>query len=680
MSSVTVPPSLQLLEQRIRQALLQHFPDAVAWSVRCARKVNALAILVHPDSTRPPDPEQVFTILEQAAKEVWASPIANIDLPLPKMLHLYLRYQGNSRPYAMKVQSWKQVQTAGQPTAPQSPVSESSSATASVTESVPALPSRQSLVEKRDHMSPVPGEESIRKPENNSTATVPENALAPHLNRDPYSQMDINSALMLPTGFPGKWSRGGRSGHRKLAEFWRSLLQLHPAIPLGALAGLAVGGVGLYALTRPCVVGNCQPLEMAQQLRQESLLILHTDRTGDAVLNAYEQLAEASYLLDTIPPWSGYHHQAQNLLQSFESEAGDLERVVDALEIAYEAAEKSQNPPHPIAYWQEIQTRWKEAIALLEQTHESSPAYNLAQRKLVEYKVNLNLINQRIHTEQQAQAEVKTARETARLAQSRESMARTVQDWQLAYATWQSVVSLLENIPRTTMAYAEAQQLLAIYQEQLYAVGTRRTQEELAADAYAQAIALADLAREAEQSNQWSQAVIHWQDALNTLGQIPPQTSYQAQAQPLVSSYQTTLANAQTNLRVAVAIQNAPISLEALCTADVPACSYTLNGEIVTLKLTSPYDRTVEQLMVYAPLDSTVSRDVLSRSSTLLQIIAAIGESAQVPIHLLDAEGIIFGSYEPNLAGFVQQIPESRAQSQQGNPEEPTSQPPISVN
>lgn len=692
MSSVTLPKSLQLLERQFKEQILQQLPDGLATgaatSVRCARKANALAVLVQHPADVVLDPDLMLMRLEQVVQSSLPKPAPGMSDPFPQTVHLYLRYRGETRPYAMRILPWDQSSRYRSEDDPnglaQSGVkaeiivtSPSSQPTPSRADVAPATSDVQpGNPATNDPDSPDPQDPTPANSEKTNAGHVEQSGsgftqnssslgstsakvMLAQLSRDPYSHLDLDSSLMLPTGFPGKWSKSAKSGPRQhLDAVWRSLQSLHPAIPLGILAGIAGLGLGIYALTRPCVIGQCIPLEKARQLRQDSLQTLYVDRSGDAVLHAYEQLAEASYLLGTIPPWSGYHDTAQDLLHNFETESENLGRVVDALEIAYAAADESQNPPHPIAHWQEIQAMWKEAIALLVQTEASSPAYSLAQQKLVEYKVNLNLINQRIETEQGAQEQVRTARDTAQLAQTRESNARTLGDWQLAHATWQTVVNLLESVPRTTMSYAEAQQLLAIYQEQLYAVSTRRTQEELAADAYQQALELADLAREAEQANQWSQAVIHWQDALNNLGQIPPETSYHSQAQPLLSSYQATLATAQTNLRVAVAIQNAPINLDTLCTGETPACSYTLTGEVVSLKLTEPYDRIVEQLMVYAPLDSMVSADVLTRSSTILQLVAAIGESAQIPVQLLNAQGLIFGSYEPRLAGFIQQLPE----------------------
>jgi tetratricopeptide (TPR) repeat protein len=383
--------------------------------------------------------------------------------------------------------------------------------------------------------------------------------------------------------------------------------------------------------------------------------MIQSTRSADDVLTAYDHLLEASYLLGTIPPWSSYHRSAQDLLVNFETDTTALERVVSALEKGSEAAQKSQNPPHPLPEWQSVKKLWEQAIALLQGVPQSSPVYPLAQRKLKEYQHNLAATNQRLTIEQKAQQEVVKARSTAELASTRENIAVSLTDWQLAYATWQTVVYQLQKVPKTTMAYAEAQQLLEIYQTKLVKVGDRHTQEEIAQNAYNQAIALADQAHRSEQNDQWTQAVDAWQEALTHIQQIPQGSSYYQQVQTLTVSYRTSLTTAQEHLRVAVAVQLVENDLNSACSGMTPICRYMLAGNIVRISVTSDYEQAVKQIMFYAQPEAGTSFEVIARSNFLLRAIANISETAQLPIEFYDSNGAIMGKYDPQLSGYVRQ-------------------------
>lgn len=428
-----------------------------------------------------------------------------------------------------------------------------------------------------------------------------------------------------------------------------------PAFALGIAVGLFTLASGVFALSRPCVIGDCAPLQKARQLSQVSLQVVQTTASTAAVLQSYDQLVEANYLLGTIPPWSRQRQAAQALLKSLEAETEILEQVVEALYKGNEAAHKSQNPPHPLPHWRAVQDLWQQAIALLEQIPQDSYIHPLAQQKLQQYNANLGMINQRLLIEQQAQVKVDAARKAAQLAETRQGIANSFQDWQLAYATWDTAVTLLRQVPQSTMPHAEAQQLLEIYQPKLAAVRDRRTQEEISANTYNQAIRLAEQAYNSERSTQWSVAVAQWKDALTNVQQVPNNTSYYSQAQPLISSYQSALSRAREHLRVAVAVQNAQIDLNRICVGMTQVCTYRQVGNAIQVHIIPDYDQAVEQTMTYTPTatDYANHSETISRAGVLLQAVAAVSEKVQVPIELYSAGGSRFGTYDPELSGYV---------------------------
>jgi hypothetical protein len=422
----------------------------------------------------------------------------------------------------------------------------------------------------------------------------------------------------------------------------------------------AVGGFilvnSVYILSRPCVIGNCEPLRQATQLSQAAIQTAQTTTSALAVVEAYKQLNEASYLLATIPVWSRHHTAAQTLLNSYEDQAVVLGKVVNALEQANTAAQKSQNPPHPLPEWREIQWLWRDVIAQLEQIPSSSALYPLVQRKLQEYRNNLAGIDQRVGIEQQAQDRINAARQAGQAAEARIGSAQTAAHWQEVAATWTAAIAQLRQIPPSTMVYDEAQQLLAIYQPKLTQANTRQNQELVAAKAYAQALDAAAQAHTSEQQNQWSQATARWQSALTHARQVPSSTSYHTQIQPLIGTYTQMLQQATQNAQRSTAIQTIQPSLGQACPSAAKICSYTVSPQAIRVQFTSTYDRTVSLAVNnQQPTDQSNSSNILDQVNGSLRILADISETTQVPIELYDANGAKVGTYAPSLSGYVPQ-------------------------
>jgi hypothetical protein len=150
-------------------------------------------------------------------------------------------------------------------------------------------------------------------------------------------------------------------------------------------------------------------------------------------------------------------------------------------------------------------------------------------------------------------------------------------------------------------------------------------------------------------------AVAQWKDALTNVQQVPNNTSYYSQAQPLISSYQSALSRAREHLRVAVAVQNAQIDLNRICVGMTQVCTYRQVGNAIQVHIIPDYDQAVEQTMTYTPTatDYANHSETISRAGVLLQAVAAVSEKVQVPIELYSAGGSRFGTYDPELSGYV---------------------------
>jgi hypothetical protein len=428
-----------------------------------------------------------------------------------------------------------------------------------------------------------------------------------------------------------------------------SWMKLNAIASLGIVVGVAAIVGGLYMLTRPCVIGRCLVIDQAQQTHDTVVDQLEVANNAELVSEAYEQLLDASYELGKIPSWSPHRATAQQLIADYGNQADSIQQVIDAQASAYSAAVKSQNPPHPLETWLEVQTLWQDAIAQLKEVSPDSPVYGLAQRKLEEYRTNLDAINRRIELEQDDQARVKSAREAAQLAEAREGASTSTEALQAAYTTWQQAMNLLNAVRTDTMSYAEAQQLIALYTPKLGQVRDRLTQEDISSAAYDQAQRLAELATDAESRGQWSEAVIYWRDALNNAQQVPSGTSYSSLAQPLVIAYQASLQTAQDNLQTAIALQTAQADLTQLCNTTPPVCTYQVVDNTLQVQATAAYAQ--QAGLATFPNQTNPSPSV--SMNELLRAIAAISDQAEVAIAFHNADGSLFGTYMPAMNGYI---------------------------
>lgn len=406
---------------------------------------------------------------------------------------------------------------------------------------------------------------------------------------------------------------------------------------------------GLYFLNQPCVIGQCKEIQMARQLAQDAAKIIQGSQSQRSPLQAKAQLNEASELLRKIPFWSFYYQEAQGMLPTYEKRAENLAKVIEIQKKGAAAAEKSKNPPHSVEKWQDIQSDWRAAIALLEEIPAGSELDSWRERKLQEYRANLKAINQRVNTEQIAQKRLKSAKTAARLAEARQGVAQSLESWQLVQATWQTAVKLLSQIPKGTLAEQEAKQLLENYRQKLAESRNRKTSEQMALDTYNRAISAAEQAQKFEQKNQWSQAVKSWRQALSLAQQVPKSSNYYLKAQSLITSYNNNLEAAQSKLQVAVNLQKAREDLKKTCSGSPKVCDYAVTSDLMTVYITSEYQRAIRQVAMVADKkrDFKTKQKVNNHVQTLQVALEAISDNAGIPISVYDPSGSLIGSYNP---------------------------------
>ncbi|MFM7426522.1 MAG: hypothetical protein ACKO7W_16265 [Elainella sp.] len=428
-----------------------------------------------------------------------------------------------------------------------------------------------------------------------------------------------------------------------------------PNWAMGGLIGAVALAGGIYMLSRPCVIGSCEQIQLSQDLNRTALETVQSTDSAMEVVDAYKQLNEASYLLGTIPIWSPHYGKAQALLANYETQSVSLGKVVEALEQANTAAKRSQNPPHPLQEWREIQWLWREVVEKLEKVPADSVANGLTQRKLQEYKTNLADINQRVVIEQQAQDRITAARQVGQRAEAQAGAAESAENWQETATSWTTAIEQLQQIPSGTNPYDEAQQLLAVYQPKRAQAIARQGQENTAATAYTQAVEATERARRLEQQNQWVEAANQWQNALTFAQQVPADSAYYGQVKPLIDTYSSTLQQAQVNSQRSSAIQTAKSEFDQACDGSPTICTYTLSPQAIRVQFTPVYDQTVARLITNTQGSNGFPPTIVNQVNGLLRSLADISDLTQVPIELYNSNGTKLGTYTPALAGYVPQ-------------------------
>ena len=201
----------------------------------------------------------------------------------------------------------------------------------------------------------------------------------------------------------------GETGTRRRSPINNQVNSGSRKIPLAIAASLGVlvlgTGAGAIALMRS---GN-------ETQKQAKILPVETQNAGKTtdvnLLRSFDKrLKETIANLEKIPnfPGFGYQQARADLLKlrpslvPVQQNLQAAESLATAQKLAMEAAVVVQKPPHPIEVWQQSQSKWQQAIALLEAIDSRTPVYNLAQNKLSNYRANSAVISQRVAIAQKA--------------------------------------------------------------------------------------------------------------------------------------------------------------------------------------------------------------------------------------------------------------------------------------
>ncbi len=125
---------------------------------------------------------------------------------------------------------------------------------------------------------------------------------------------------------------------------------------------------------------------------------------------AETELLESIKLLEEIPKGTTVKKEADKLLQTYRQDYQNLRqqltfektatsKLVTSKKLAIQASVIVQNPPHPPEVWEKAQTKWQEAISLLQEIPQDAFVFYEAVEKLDLYQVNYQAVTTRLETQ-----------------------------------------------------------------------------------------------------------------------------------------------------------------------------------------------------------------------------------------------------------------------------------------
>jgi hypothetical protein len=650
MHSATRLDDLKILECFLQNSLHAHLGRIIPFRVQCLYKDDTLWVLAQHPADVAIDIPDIFRVLERALQAE--------EPKTPLVVKLYLRTEGNQRPYSH--QSF-----AVYPLVKKTGPGEAAPEMTGMSEDRIAL-ERDSYVARVEAPSAERRPRPIDDIESGKPLHLPENQLNNH-NSTPSTSSEI---MTSSNDFASANSTEDRIVKIDADAFVANIensfgntkddddLTSQPTknkkksiMPLVGGLGLLVVGSGLgYMGTRPCVLSACLELNTATQLTQSSLATI--DRpgvTGQEVLTAQKQLHQSVSNLNSIPAWSGNYEDAQKSLKLTSAQAADLDITVTAMNKAFKAATIVKNPPIPLLKWQESKQMWTESIASLGQISTNSQIYPFARQKRTDYEGRLSDIERRIELETAADQKLKSAVEGIKAANQSQLTATSLPQLRAVKTQWSQVNDLLSGIPNNTSAYGQAQELLKSYQTQIASSQEKVQEEDKATQNYQTAIKLAEAAKLSQKSARLVEAVSLWNQSVVSIQSVPQNSVIYPQAKPLVFEYTKSFQEAEAKLKSTQKLSLASKDLQRTCGGNPQICTYTINNKSIVVRLMSLYTQTLTQTAMAASKqgDNNARMGIIKHVSTLGNALQTISENAKLPLEVYGADGKQIQKYKP---------------------------------
>lgn len=146
-----------------------------------------------------------------------------------------------------------------------------------------------------------------------------------------------------------------------------------------------------------------------------------------------------------------------------DGKSGVSGNLIEAAKVfAMQAAQASQNPPHPTYKWEQVEKLWLQAIKRLQNIEVTNPNYLEAQKLLAKYQANQGIIQTRLQSETESQKILNQAE-----AQIGRFIANPPSELNQYKAQLRTILAKLKTIKSGTTSYPRAQELILSIQKQL---------------------------------------------------------------------------------------------------------------------------------------------------------------------------------------------------------------------
>lgn len=146
-----------------------------------------------------------------------------------------------------------------------------------------------------------------------------------------------------------------------------------------------------------------------------------------------------------------------------DGKSGVSGNLIEAAKVfAIQAAQASQNPPHPTYKWQQVEKLWLQAIKRLQNIEVTNPNYLEAQKLLAKYQANQGIIQTRLQAETESQKILNQAE-----AQIGRFIANPPSELNQYKAQLRTIITKLKTVQSGTTSYPRAQELILSIQKQL---------------------------------------------------------------------------------------------------------------------------------------------------------------------------------------------------------------------
>lgn len=609
---------LQVLSDILQERLVAQLLDSQDFQVKCAIRNDELMILTQHPADVLVDIQQVFEVLEQALQ--WQFNYQT------QRVQFFLRIAGEKLPYAQYFLDFQIPSIDSE----QETEDEFPSPTVDrERETVKIENERDSLFISADLQTPSsPITETEDEPITDSFLPSSKESFSDYLLLDSHLSLNENEVEKIEDieeKFDPFANTADKPRNRQLS------LSLPPVpIMIGtAVVIVLLASSGAFVLHRSCVISECKELQTAQQFKSEYQQQIKRTKSQKDLLTMQQKLDKVVADLQEIPEWSPRYQDSQVLVNSFSEQSTKINQVLKALQIGSSAQKKTQTPPQSLDELRNRQKLWREAITSLEIIKPSNELYGLVTANLSNYQNTLKTVNDQLLKEETWVQRIANAKTLGENATKRQATAKSAPEWQKVESDFQTAINTLKIIPIDSLETENARKLLAEYQPKIIVARDRVKKEQLAATSYQQAIKAANQAQAYSNQNQWQGAVKSWEQALEAAKQVSQDSFYFNQATALIEPYTASLKQAQEQFQLYGDLTQTRAELNSTCTNTIKICTFTIKNQKISVRLTAEYDRLLQ----------ANNREIQSHFQSLKYALAVIGQNAQLPVFIYNAQG-----------------------------------------